>query len=66
MLPSSPVPSPCVNVCQLDEQQRWCLGCWRSLGEIAAWARLPEDDKRQVWLRLDARRAAGRVDDPVR
>jgi len=38
--------SPCINVCQMDEQTGFCAGCYRSLDEIAAWARL--DDGRQV------------------
>jgi len=28
--------SPCVNVCDLSEEG-YCVGCFRSLDEIAAW-----------------------------
>lgn len=38
--------SPCINVCQMDGQTGLCAGCFRTLDEIAAWARL--DDGRQV------------------
>ena len=36
--------SPCVSVCKLDERNV-CIGCWRSLDEIAAWSRLTEQQK---------------------
>lgn len=31
-------PSPCVAVCELDDDGRWCLGCGRTLAEIGAWS----------------------------
>ena len=34
--PATPA-SPCTGHCTLDPQQRYCLGCHRSLAEIAAW-----------------------------
>lgn len=52
------VPSPCINVCQMDADSGWCQGCQRTLAEIAAWSVLPEADKRAVWLALPARREA--------
>ncbi len=45
-------PSPCVDVCVLDENGEYCLGCGRSLDEIAAWATLTPDQKRAVLHRL--------------
>jgi predicted Fe-S protein YdhL (DUF1289 family) len=50
------VPSPCINVCRIDEATAWCEGCGRTLDEIAAWATLDEFGKRRVWQRLRARR----------
>ena len=55
---ASPVPSPCTNVCRIDRHSGWCLGCARTLDEIAAWSTLDDTAKRQVWQLLDARRAA--------
>jgi hypothetical protein len=61
-----PVPSPCINVCRLDAQRRWCTGCWRSLDEIAAWARMDDARKWAVVQQLPLRRAAhGAPDDPI-
>lgn len=55
----SPVPSPCVSVCRMDEARGLCTGCLRTLDEIAFWSVLDEDDKRAVWELLAQRRAAG-------
>jgi len=53
------VPSPCNNVCKMDPQTGWCLGCQRTIQEIAAWARMSDEAKRAVWALLPARRAPG-------
>lgn len=55
---TSPVPSPCINVCRMDVATGWCEGCLRTLDEIALWSALDDDDKRQVWRDLEQRRAA--------
>ena len=53
--PGVSVPSPCVNVCQLDASQGFCVGCRRSLQEIGAWSRLSDEDKLAVWAQLEQR-----------
>jgi predicted Fe-S protein YdhL (DUF1289 family) len=55
---SAGVPSPCVDVCRMDEVSGWCLGCQRTLREIAAWSTLDDDDKRAIWSLLPMRRAS--------
>jgi predicted Fe-S protein YdhL (DUF1289 family) len=42
------VPSPCINLCQLDRDGRFCRGCYRSLDEIAAWSRVSNAEKRVI------------------
>ena len=55
------VPSPCINVCRLDETTRLCEGCFRTLDEIACWSGYTRAEKFAVRARVDARqRAAGR------
>lgn len=49
------VPSPCLSVCVMDPQTDMCAGCWRSLDEIGAWSRMPDEAKRQVWQRIQQR-----------
>ena len=54
----SGVASPCTSVCTMDEATGLCIGCFRTLDEIAMWGVLPDDDKRAVWSALALRRAA--------
>lgn len=49
------VASPCVKVCKLDGHG-FCLGCFRSLAEIARWSNLDEIEKSRVIALLDGRR----------
>ncbi len=51
------VPSPCVDVCRMDARTGWCEGCSRTIEEIAQWSGLDDPAKREVWQRLDQRRA---------
>ena len=55
-----PVPSPCINICRIDEATRLCAGCLRTLDEIAAWSVLSDSERRDVWAHL-AERAARAV-----
>lgn len=50
------VPSPCVDVCRIDQARGLCLGCARTLDEIAAWSTLDDEGKRAVLRLLPARR----------
>lgn len=52
------VPSPCVNVCRMNETTGLCVGCHRTLDEIAQWSVLGDEAKRAVWLLLRERRLA--------
>jgi len=52
----SGVASPCISVCALDASTGWCLGCFRTIDEIAAWGALDDEAKREVLSRLPARR----------
>jgi len=51
------VASPCNSVCRMDPATGWCLGCLRTIDEIAEWSTLPDDTERAVLERLDERRA---------
>lgn len=50
------VPSPCVAICQMDEANRFCIGCGRSLDEIREWIIMTAEEKRAVLARLAAAR----------
>lgn len=60
-LPNSPVPSPCISVCTIDQRTGLCAGCLRTLDEIAVWSMLDDGERREVWARIDVRRARGGV-----
>ncbi|MDE2297837.1 MAG: DUF1289 domain-containing protein [Burkholderiales bacterium] len=47
--------SPCTGVCRMDERSGLCVGCARTLAEIAAWSTLSDDDKRRVRTALALR-----------
>ncbi|HXD40240.1 MAG TPA: DUF1289 domain-containing protein [Ramlibacter sp.] len=55
------VPSPCVSVCRVDPATQWCDGCFRTLEEIAAWSRMDDDGKREVWRTIGERALAMQV-----
>jgi len=46
--------SPCVSICALDEEDI-CVGCFRTGGEISIWGLLSDDEKREVFRRIDQR-----------
>lgn len=51
------VPSPCILVCTLDPRTDICLGCGRTLDEIAEWASVPRARQLEI-VRMAARRLA--------
>jgi hypothetical protein len=55
---SGRIQSPCNEVCQLDRESGWCLGCGRTGDEIAAWTRLTDDERDALMARMPARLAA--------
>ena len=51
MTQAAPV-SPCMNICVLDAS-RTCIGCLRTLDEIARWGRMSAAEQWQVIARLE-------------
>jgi predicted Fe-S protein YdhL (DUF1289 family) len=60
----SPVASPCVNVCVMDEATALCRGCYRTLDEIARWSVMNEAEKRWVVAMLAQRKKHQKGSDP--
>jgi predicted Fe-S protein YdhL (DUF1289 family) len=48
--------TPCVNICLLDANGAFCMGCARSLDEIARWASMSESERHVVMRELPARK----------
>ena len=57
MAPPPPITTPCIKVCVVDGESGLCLGCFRTLGEIAGWAGLSEAERLRLVAELPARRA---------
>jgi predicted Fe-S protein YdhL (DUF1289 family) len=51
------VESPCNKVCVMDDDNRYCLGCARTLDEIARWGEMSEAERGEVMTKLSARQA---------
>lgn len=54
--PPAPIKTPCVQVCAVDGQSGLCLGCFRTLREIAGWTRLSPEERDRVMSELPMRR----------
>ena len=44
--------SPCTKNCALNTSTNICEGCGRTLDEIVEWARMTDDGKKQMMIRL--------------
>lgn len=54
------IESPCVKICVVHPGARICVGCHRTLDEIADWSRMTPEARRDVIDALPARAAAFR------
>jgi predicted Fe-S protein YdhL (DUF1289 family) len=52
--------TPCVNVCVIDPISALCIGCGRTVDEIAAWTALNEAERLAVMAGLGERLAKAR------
>ncbi len=51
------IESPCTKVCIIHAAKGFCLGCGRSLSEIAAWSSLSGQDRTRLMADLPRRLA---------
>ncbi len=49
------VASPCILVCNIDQESGLCLGCARTLNEIARWSIMSNEEKATVISLLSER-----------
>ena len=49
--------SPCIKVCTLDPAWKLCIGCGRTIEEIAGWKSMPQAERERVMGELPARLA---------
>lgn len=48
--------SPCVNICVMHPAEGICVGCYRTMEEIAGWGGMSADARRAVLADLPARK----------
>ena len=58
MASATSISSPCNRVCVVHPTARMCIGCGRSLDEIARWVALSETERTAIMAQLPARLAA--------
>jgi predicted Fe-S protein YdhL (DUF1289 family) len=46
------IASPCIAVCRLDPRTRLCVGCGRSVDDIAGWPDLDVPARARILARL--------------
>ena len=51
------IETPCIQVCVIHNAEGLCLGCGRSVAEIAAWTSLSGHDRTRVMADLPRRLA---------
>lgn len=51
--------TPCIKVCTLDARSGLCLGCGRTIDEIARWSRMSEAERARIMEDLAQREARG-------
>lgn len=59
-LPRRSPPSPCVEVCRLNEYGI-CEGCFRSIDEIAGWSGMTAEEQWGVLGQIERRRSEGNL-----
>ncbi len=53
--PPRPIVTPCVKVCAVDGASGYCLGCRRTLSEIAGWSRMTDVERAAIMTALPER-----------
>ena len=60
------IETPCVKVCTRDARTGLCLGCGRTVDEIARWAAMDVSERVQVMRELPDRLAACKGTNPAK
>jgi predicted Fe-S protein YdhL (DUF1289 family) len=52
-----PIETPCQRICVVDGMTSACIGCGRTLAEIAQWTKFTPAQRRAIMAELPARMA---------
>ena len=58
-VPPAPT-TPCVKICVVDPLSSLCIGCGRTVAEIALWPEMGEAERRAIMIDLPQRLSAAR------
>jgi len=58
------IETPCTKICMIDPRSNLCVGCGRTLGEIARWQGMEDAERREVMAQLPARMTQAGVPHP--
>ncbi len=60
--PPAPIATPCVKVCVVDGESGLCLGCFRTLPEVAGWSGFTDAERAAIIEAAPTRRGRIRPD----
>lgn len=49
------IETPCVNICRMDAENHYCIGCFRTLEEIKNWSQMTDAERAAVMAQLESR-----------
>lgn len=55
------IETPCIKVCIVDPQSGRCIGCARTLDEIAGWTSFSDSERSRIMAELPGRTEAMRA-----
>ena len=60
------IQSPCIKLCTIDVRTHLCMGCGRTLDEVASWSTFSAAQRAQVMAELPARMAEAGLSLPAK
>ena len=51
------VSTPCIKICLIDGESGLCMGCQRTLPEVASWSRFSDAERAEIMAGLPRRRS---------
>ncbi|MDM0000639.1 DUF1289 domain-containing protein [Variovorax sp. J22P240] len=49
------IADPCISICRMDQDGKFCQGCKRTALEIGAWPRMTERQKTEALASIELR-----------
>ena len=60
------IQSPCINICSIDARTNLCLGCGRTIDEVAGWSTFTPARRAEIMAELPARMTSAGLVPPVK